>query len=143
MSTTRLLSVVTAACLVAIAASCLTGCGGDADTGQGTPTTGSITGRTVDARTSLGLGNVRVAVGTTSGAVFTEAGATLSSAPTGDWTIAGLQPGTYNTLRVTPAESLFGAQPDKLATFPVVAGGNLVLDPILITDGTPPTPASN
>ncbi|NSW54656.1 MAG: hypothetical protein HPY44_01465 [Armatimonadetes bacterium] len=148
MHSTRLMKLFAAACLVALAVPlALSGCGGDDAAPNANEDTGIVRGRTIDARTALGLGNVQVAIGNriVSGGQtqFVQAGAAFSTTPNGDYEITGIPPGTYNTLRVTPSQQLYGPQPDQTVNITIAAGQIVVLAPVLIVDGQPPQPAQN
>lgn len=148
MHSTRLMKLLAAACLAAMAVPlALSGCGGDDAAPNANGDTGIVRGRTIDARTALGLGNVRVAVGNTvvtggGQTQFVQAGAAYSTTPDGEYEITGIAPGNYNTLRVTPSEQLYGVQPDQTVNITVAKGQTIVLAPVLVVDGLPPQPAN-
>jgi len=120
----------------------LAGCGGGNNPAP-VDTGGSISGRTVDARTGVGLGGVTVSVtyvvitGTT---VVTKPG--TSTTPNGNFTISGVAPGSYSTLQVD-AGPAYPAQADVVLAPPieVTEGGVTSLpEPILVLDDGPPEP---
>ena len=113
----------------------LSGCGG----GDGGPvsTGGSIVGRTIDAATGLGLGNVQVSVVTSSGVRVG-----ISTTPDGAFTIKNVPPGHYTVLTVTPDPTLYGSPRTIAVDIIVTEGATTSLPgPILILDELPPAPA--
>jgi hypothetical protein len=138
MRTSRDLLAIAVALIAVTAALTISGCGGGDNAAPPAPA-GTVTGRCVDARTSVGLGGVTVAV-MRSGLVVAQA---VSTTPNGDFAITGVTPGTYSLIRVTPDPVLYG-DPRHIALSPaivVVDGGVPPLSgSILILDDVPPDP---
>ncbi|MCE5217072.1 carboxypeptidase-like regulatory domain-containing protein [bacterium] len=128
------MTVAAAALLVVASVTVLGGCGGGGTTAvRG----GTITGRTIDGATSLGLGGVTVSVLTSSG----ERKA-VSTTPDGAFTIKGMPAGTYTSLTVTPDPDLYGAPRTVSVTIVMPDNGAVTLSgPILVLDDFPPDPA--
>ena len=121
--------------LVVAAVISLGGCGGGSSTAPAA-SGGSIIGRTIDAATGLGLGNVDVAVVTSAG-VRTG----TSTTPNGDFIITGIPAAAYTSLTVTPNAVIYGG-PRTIAVSIVMPTNGVVTLPgaILILDESPPSP---
>lgn len=132
------LTYLTAAMVAAMALSVLiAGCGGD--DANPNANKGSVSGRTVDGTSGLGLGGVTVQIGNLIGGNFVAAATAVSTTPDGDYEIEGVPVGQYTVLRVAPVAAI---GPERLVAVnaTVTEGGTVYLGSVLVLDDVPPGP---
>lgn len=122
---------------IALASFWVGGCSSSSD--DDGPTGGSVTGRTFDAASGLGIGGVTVAIETNSGEV-----SATSVAPSGTFSISGIPAGNYARLHITPDPGLYGVGSDFYVDIAITVSQGSSYDlpgNILIVDEAPPDPA--